>query len=227
MRPLLCVSRADIENELCAAGQDYVTDSTNLVDDVVRNKIRLDILPLMRQINPSVGNSIAKTAMRMEEVARVFGSTISEAAGRAVTYNNKGEAKISLDILSSGPSPENVLFHILKNYSFAPLQIEQIYSSLNSGPGTEFRSSTHALLIDRKYIFIEPLSDEGQRRFVIPETGTYVYDESSKFRVEIIDNGSDVEIVRDRNCFLQICLRSLFRLLCAGPLPVTDSFLSG
>lgn len=116
MRPLLCVSRADIENELCAAGQDYVTDSTNLVDDVVRNKIRLDILPLMRQINPSVGNSIAKTAMRMEEVARVFGSTISEAAGRAVTYNNKGEAKISLDILSSGPSPENVLFHILKNY---------------------------------------------------------------------------------------------------------------
>lgn len=116
VRPLLCVSRADIENELCAAGQDYVTDSTNLVDDVVRNKIRLDILPLMRQINPSVGNSIAKTAMRMEEVARVFGSTISEAAGRAVTYNNKGEAKISLDILSSGPSPENVLFHILKNY---------------------------------------------------------------------------------------------------------------
>lgn len=93
MRPLLCVSRADIENELCAAGQDYVTDSTNLVDDVVRNKIRLDILPLMRQINPSVGNSIAKTAMRMEEVARVFGSAISEAAGRAVTYNNKGEAK--------------------------------------------------------------------------------------------------------------------------------------
>lgn len=72
MRPLLCVSRADIENELCAAGQDYVTDSTNLVDDVVRNKIRLDILPLMRQINPSVGNSIAKTAMRMEEVARVL-----------------------------------------------------------------------------------------------------------------------------------------------------------
>lgn len=213
VRPLLCVSRADIENELCAAGQDYVTDSTNLVDDVVRNKIRLDILPLMRQINPSVGNSIAKTALRMEEVARVFGSAISEAAGRAVTYNNKGEAKISLDILSSGPSPENVLFHILKNYSFAPLQIEQIYSSLNSGPGTEFRSSTHALLIDRKYIFIEPLSDEGQRRFVIPETGTYVYDESSKFRVEIIDNGSDVEIVRDRNCFFADLSKVAFPLI--------------
>lgn len=199
VRPLLCVSRADIEKELQLAGQNYVTDSTNLVDDVVRNKIRLDILPLMRQINPSVSNSIAKTAIRMEEVAGVFYSTISEAAERAVVYNNKGVIKISLDLIKAGPSPENVLFYILKNYSFSSLQIEQIYLSLNSGPGTEFRSPTHALLIDREYILIEPLNEDVQKRFAVPETGTYVYDESSKFKVEIIENGPQTEICRDRN----------------------------
>lgn len=201
VRPLLCVSRNDIEHELHVAGQDYVTDSTNLVDDVVRNKIRLDILPLMRKINPSVGSSIAKTAMRMEEVAKVFNSTISEAANHALVYNCNNKAKISLAQLSSGPSPENVLFHILKTYSFTPFQIEQIYLSLNSGPGTEFRSSTHDLLIDREYIFIEPLDDTEHKPFVIPETGTYiVYGESSKFKVEVIDNNPDTKISRDRNC---------------------------
>lgn len=200
VRPLLCVSRADIENELQATGQNYVTDSTNLVDDVVRNKIRLDILPLMKQINPSVSNSIAKTALRMEEVAEVFYSTISKAAERVLTDNKKDVLKISLSLLISGPSPENVLFYILKNYSFTSMQIEQIYSSLGSGPGTEFRSSTHALLIDREYIFVEPLTEDKQKRFVIPETGTYVYNESVKFKVEVIDNEHHNVICRDKNC---------------------------
>ena len=47
VRPLLDVSRQEIETYLHSIGQDYVMDSTNLVDDVVRNKIRLNVLPLL------------------------------------------------------------------------------------------------------------------------------------------------------------------------------------
>ena len=43
VRPLLCVSREEIEQYLHSIGQDYVTDSTNLVNDVMRNKIRLEV----------------------------------------------------------------------------------------------------------------------------------------------------------------------------------------
>ena len=60
MRPLLCVGRDDITEYLSAQNQPYVTDSTNLVDDVVRNKIRLDVIPLLEKINPSVKKSILK-----------------------------------------------------------------------------------------------------------------------------------------------------------------------
>ena len=49
LRPLLCVSRADIINYLGCKNQNYVTDSTNLVADVMRNKIRLQILPLLQK----------------------------------------------------------------------------------------------------------------------------------------------------------------------------------
>lgn len=213
VRPLLCVSRNEIEHELQIAGQDYVTDSTNLVDDVVRNKIRLDILPLMRQINPSVSNSIAKTALRMEEVARVFNLTISEAANRVLVSNCNGNAKISMELLLASPSPENVLFYILKGYSFTSLQIEQIFLSLNSGPGTEFRSSTHALLIDREYIFIEPLKEDIRKNFVIPETGNYVYNESCKFKVEVLDNNPDTEICRNQNCLFADLSKVSFPLI--------------
>ena len=48
IRPLLDVSRSDILDYLNFAKQNYVTDSSNNVDDVTRNKIRLNIIPLLR-----------------------------------------------------------------------------------------------------------------------------------------------------------------------------------
>ena len=53
IRPLLSVSRQEIEQYLEERNVNYVTDSTNMIDDVVRNKIRLNIIPLLQEINPS------------------------------------------------------------------------------------------------------------------------------------------------------------------------------
>ena len=58
VRPLLCLERKEIISYLNRIGQDYVTDSTNLQDEYTRNKIRLNLLPMMQEINPSVKESI-------------------------------------------------------------------------------------------------------------------------------------------------------------------------
>jgi len=184
VRPLLCVSRQEIEDVLRLAGQDYVTDSTNLVDDVVRNKIRLDILPLMKQINPSVAEGIAKTAKRVDEVAEVFDDVVARAADGAVTSNDNGVLTLSISAIKASPCPEHVLFCILKDYKFTSSQVEQIYRTACSEPGKEFISPSHRLLIDRGSIIIEPHDDGADRRIVIPEDGLYVYDDNTKFRVE-------------------------------------------
>ena len=49
VRPLLCLSRQEIEDYLHSIGQEYVVDSTNLTDDVLRNKIRHHVIPLDRK----------------------------------------------------------------------------------------------------------------------------------------------------------------------------------
>lgn len=54
LRPLLSMSRADIIKYLNEQGQEYVTDSTNMERDALRNRIRLDLLPLMESLNPQV-----------------------------------------------------------------------------------------------------------------------------------------------------------------------------
>ena len=68
IRPLLTVSREEIESFLNERGQDYVTDSTNLSDNYTRNKIRHNIIPLLRELNNSVISTSVRSigAMRSE-----------------------------------------------------------------------------------------------------------------------------------------------------------------
>ena len=68
LRPLLNISKQEILSYLKSRGQDYVTDSTNLERDALRNKIRLDLMPMLKELNPSIASCLARTAenVRME-----------------------------------------------------------------------------------------------------------------------------------------------------------------
>lgn len=222
IRPLLCVMRKEIENVLDEAGQAYVTDSTNLVDDVVRNKIRLDILPLMREINPSVSYSIAKTAERVGDVVDVLDMLTTQAIVRIV--EGRGTIRIKTDKLLAEPAPEYVLFSLLKERGFTSAQTEQVYRALASAPGRVFRSSTHQLLIDRNSVVIEPLPGDEQTSIVIPETGVYVLDNKMKFRVELVDCGKDFNLSKDPCCCYADSAKVLFPLT-VRPVAAGDRFV--
>lgn len=62
LRPLLGISRQDILDFLHSESQDYVTDSTNMERDAMRNRIRLDIIPMLRQLNTSISRTLSNTA---------------------------------------------------------------------------------------------------------------------------------------------------------------------
>lgn len=80
IRPLIAVSRLEIEEYLQKCGQDFVTDSTNLTDDYTRNKIRHNIIPLMKELN----GSLTETNVRTAEVLRSENQFIDEAVSEAV-----------------------------------------------------------------------------------------------------------------------------------------------
>lgn len=67
IRPLLGCSRADIEAYCEENALGYVTDSTNLSDDYTRNRLRHQVLPVLRELNPGVEENIARTAQMMRE----------------------------------------------------------------------------------------------------------------------------------------------------------------
>jgi len=72
IRPLLNSTRNEIEEYLGNIGASYVVDSTNLSDDYTRNRIRHLVMPVLREINPSVSVSISRMCDSLKKDKKYF-----------------------------------------------------------------------------------------------------------------------------------------------------------
>lgn len=194
IRPLLCVTRQEIEDYLHRHASTFVTDSTNLVDDVVRNKIRLNVLPQLTEINPSVTEAILTTANHLSEVEAIVQESLKEALEKAVHFFysessvsqsslSKHPFQLDLTIVRAFPSPAYLLFYILKPLGFSSSQIAEMVSHLDGQTGQLWYSSTHELTHDRGFFMVLPREEGEPRTLVIPETGRYVYDKQLSLRL--------------------------------------------
>ena len=171
LRPLLCVSRAEIEVFLAEKGQKYVTDSTNLEADVQRNIVRLEVLPLLRKLNPAVAENIQRTAENLVEAQQVLNVAIAKIDDSNI---------LNLSDIEIYGSSEYLTFEWLKKYGFNGNQVRQI---LEAETGKIISSMTgYDVLKDRGRLIVEPAL-EPFKPMRIPEEGTYVM------------GGSDAEFV--------------------------------
>lgn len=175
LRPLLCVSRAEIETFLAERGQEYVTDSTNLEAEVLRNKVRLEVMPLLKTLNLAVVRNIQQTAENLTEAQKVLDAVMEK-------YRDCKE--LDLNELKEYGSSEYIVFEWAKNYGFNGSQIRQLLSSQETVDNLEgdlkcgrmFTSSLgYDLLLDRGRLMVEP-SLKPMKPLLIPEEGTYVHD---------------------------------------------------
>ncbi len=151
VRPFLSVSRKDIVGYLNEIKQEYVTDSTNLCDEYTRNKIRLKIIPAMKEINPSINNSLIDAAEHLSDSALVYNTVIEE--GKERVLSAKG---ININLLLQEISPKALLFEIFHPLGFNSSQINNIFRSLYGQPGKQFISSTGVrVLKDRTMLLID------------------------------------------------------------------------
>ena len=80
IRPLLNFSRSEIEVFVTNLGLQPRTDSTNRESNCLRNRIRLELIPLLEQLyNPNLQNTLNQTA----ELMRVESDYLAEAAHEA------------------------------------------------------------------------------------------------------------------------------------------------
>ncbi|WP_277639017.1 tRNA lysidine(34) synthetase TilS [Bacteroides graminisolvens] len=191
VRPLLCASRQEVVEYLHRMNQTYVTDSTNLEDEYTRNKIRLNLLPLMEEINPSVKDGLVKTASYLNDVSKVYQQAIKESIDRIFITPEK---EISIEKLMNEPAPQALLFEVLSPLGFNSTQVEEVYGSLNGQPGKRFISSQWQVVKDRDLLLIEKVktaNDKPQiifeevlftKEFVIPKDKNTACFDANKFK---------------------------------------------
>ena len=134
VRPLLHMSRQDILDYLSQIGQEYITDSTNLERDALRNRIRLDVIPLLQEINPQATSHIAEAAQHVAE---------------ALPYYQQG-VDMSTDL-----SPTTI-HERLYGFGFTPAQEQQMWQSQRSG--ATFESPTHRATFSQGRLVVEEKS---------------------------------------------------------------------
>lgn len=210
VRPFLCVRRNEIINYLEQQKQSFVIDSSNLVNDVQRNKIRLDVMPLLQTINPLVVEHLNQTGEYVEEATAILNTTLEQMQDRVVLLKTEEQTIVDIERLEKEQSSNYLLWYILKNYDFNTAQIKQISYGLKTSVGRVWESATHALTINNNKIIVEPLFTCDSKEYRLIEEGLYHL--NSKLSIEIkqepysIDNGfskdsKDVWIDADKVVF--------------------------
>ena len=192
VRPLLCVSREDIYAYIENNGLEYVTDSSNSSDIYTRNFIRLKVIPLLEEINPSVKASLARTANHLYDASLIYNHSIEEAR-RVIIQNNR----LSISALLSFPAPATILYEMLKSYGFSRTVCESIFTVLEKDSGKIFYSSTHRLLKDRSDLLIDVLSGEESKAYLINLEDDNV-DLPVELKPEIVVIKEDYQIEKDK-----------------------------
>lgn len=151
VRPLLEVNREEIIGYLQHLHQEYVTDSTNLEDEYMRNKIRLNVIPLLRELNPSVSESIAEAAARLADVSLIYNKEIEAGKKRVLKDSNS----IHIPSLMEETAPAALLFELLHPLGFNSMQVKDIFRSLSAQSGKRFVCAGWEVLRDRTELIIQ------------------------------------------------------------------------
>ena len=192
VRPLLAVSRAEIEEWLQTQGWDYVTDSSNLSDAYTRNFIRLRVLPLLEQLNPAARETIARSAAHLSAAEQLYAYTVEEAR-KAVFVTADS---LSIEALMRYPSPETLLYEWLRPLGFSRIVVGELFESLTGLSGKQFYSATHQVLKDRDRLYIAPLQEPSAWQPIEIPVATGELTQPLHLSFQLMERTSDFQLER-------------------------------
>jgi tRNA(Ile)-lysidine synthase len=174
LRPLLSLSREDIEAWLAERDQTWVTDSTNLSPDAaLRNKIRLQLLPILEDMNPRVREALAETAHRLAQAEALMGDAVRDI--RADVELNDGS--LSVSALKQATASETVLHEIRFPRGYTSDQVSEIHEGMEGESGKLWESREGwRLLRDRGRLLMQDsatLDATASQDRVLPLEGLY------------------------------------------------------
>ena len=170
VRPLLCFSRAEIDRYVEEHHLEYVEDSTNSELDARRNQLRLRLMPLLRELYPSIDDTMAANIERLHDTELIYKEYIESLRSSLLTPHSSFLLNLPFQILSFDLSDlkapkdpkalgipgvaSSILFELLHPFGFNASQVSDILAATENGK--LFFSSTHVAELHRGQLLVAP-----------------------------------------------------------------------
>jgi tRNA(Ile)-lysidine synthase len=182
IRPLLIFTREDISLYAQKESIDWREDQSNLTIKYHRNKIRHKVVPILKELNPSLLSSFQNTLNHLKNSQEILLNHINDIKDQIIIKEAKSNneniiLKIVIEKLNRLSHPKNYLFEILKNYGFT--EWDDVANLGNAQTGKMVLSKTHRLIKDRDYLLLT----------LCPITNT---EELNKNKYEILPNTKSI-----------------------------------
>ncbi|MEN8226036.1 MAG: tRNA lysidine(34) synthetase TilS [Bacteroidota bacterium] len=158
IRPMMFAHRHEIEEYVKQNNIAYRDDASNQSLKYMRNRVRHQIIPLFREMNPSFEQEMGRNIQRLADAEEIYKQHIQLKINESI----KADAEIitiSIERLKELHPIQTYLFEFIAQYGFNQADIGRIVDALDGTSGKKFISASHQLIIDRKEIVISALAD--------------------------------------------------------------------
>ena len=161
VRPLLPFSREEIQ---IFAGKNQIKwreDSSNASTKYLRNKLRHDVIPKLKAVNPQFLQNFSKTQQHLRESKQFLDSISEKIAGKVVDRVDGDVRYFNIEKIKSFNHFKTVLYQLFKDCGFN--QWNDIEELLDAQTGKHVLSKTHRLLKNREYLVLSNLPEDGRK----------------------------------------------------------------
>ena len=204
IRPLLDMTRKQIEGFALANRISYRNDSTNFSSEYKRNLLRNEAFPVFERINPSFIRTLNREMGYLSEAEEIvsdycqkeIAAISSDAQSRHP--EERSDVRISYDDLLSRKHWRYLLYHILEPYGFNSstlASLENLLSSDRTISGKRFEADDYVVLTERDGFRIarKIAGPAGNDIMPVRGAGTYHFN-GMAFKVEVLDWTADMPL---------------------------------
>ena len=181
-RPLLIFKKDEI---LSYAKENKITwreDSSNKKREYLRNQIRLEVIPKLKEINPNLLDNFSKSTDRLQQSKSIIKDKMDDFI-KNVSFTRDEKIYFEINKIKKVSNIDAYLYELLKKYNFT--QWDDIRDLLDSQSGKQIISKTHKLLKDREYLILVKNSEVENKSLLINKSSKEVAVSVGKIKVSI------------------------------------------
>ncbi|MCO5937287.1 tRNA lysidine(34) synthetase TilS [Mucilaginibacter sp. RB4R14] len=182
VRPLMFLTRDEIQTIITAEGLKYVEDATNASTKYARNKIRHQVVPLLKELNTNLEATFENNLRNFRELEVLLNNKV-EALKKELLVRHEGEVHIAIDKIKELSPKRLLLFKLLQGFGFIETVVDDLLTALDKHAGRIFESPGYSLGVDRGRLIISPKNAEGNVEVSIKQNDSHVVYKSYKLNL--------------------------------------------